>query len=171
MIRKLVAAMLLVGLIALWAYSDLLFPPETVSGPVIHVRDGDTFDMTGETIRLAGIDAPEYHQMCKDAGGADWPCGRAARAQLEALASGGRVTCAKLATDQYHRTVARCGTGATPDLGEAMVRAGLAISPALRGEAAYAEAEQSARDAKRGIWQGAYQSPADWRAAHLTSHP
>ena len=49
MIRKLVAAALLIGLLALWAYSDTLFPPETISGPVLRVRDGDTIDMNGET--------------------------------------------------------------------------------------------------------------------------
>ena len=166
-LRRIGALVLLTGLLALWAYGDILFPPETISGAAVHVRDGDTIDIDGKTIRLAGIDAPEYHQTCRDASGAPWPCGRAARTQLEAWAMVGRLTCVVVAQDKYGRHVARCQTAARADLGEAMVRAGLAISPAIRGEAAYGDAEEEARQAKRGVWQGRFDMPADWRAQHL----
>jgi endonuclease YncB( thermonuclease family) len=171
LLRRFGALCLLLILIGLWAYSDVLFPPEVIRAPTARVIDGDSIVAGGTTFRLYGIDAPEYRQMCTDAHGADWPCGHAARSQLEVLVHGGPVTCTELATDQYHRTVARCATAATPDLGEAMVRTGLAISPALRGEAPYAAAEQMALDGKLGIWQGDYQIPAEWRAAHLISQP
>ena len=170
-IRRIGALTLLVLLIGLWAWSDELFPPESINGTVVRVRDGDTFDLDGATIRIAGIDAPEYHQTCKDADGNEWPCGRTARAQMEAWATAGRVECAMLAQDQYRRRIGRCSTPAVPDLGEAIVRAGLAISPAMRGEAAYAEAEAEAREARRGLWQGEFDVPSEWRAQHLLAHP
>ena len=164
------ALALLIGLILLWAYSDRLFPPERIDGAVVHVRDGDTFDMNGRTIRLAGIDAPEYRQTCTAADGSDWPCGRAARSALEALIVQGRVTCEVVTTDQYRRTIARCATASVADIGQALVQGGMATSPAMRGTAAYAEAEEIARDAKRGIWQGEFEPPVEWRAAHLAAH-
>jgi endonuclease YncB( thermonuclease family) len=39
------------------------------------VIDGDTLVVTGERIRLQGIDAPELHQTCT-AYGQEWACGR-----------------------------------------------------------------------------------------------
>ncbi len=166
MIRKAFFWLLLIAMIGLWAASDWLFPPEKITAPSAKVRDGDTI-VLGETIfRLHGIDAPEYRQMCKDAGGKDWPCGKAARAQLEALVLSGSLVCEPRAEDQYNRKVAKCASATVPDLSEAMVQAGLAISPAARGSAPYADAEESARDAKRGIWQGSFESPADHRAAN-----
>lgn len=170
-LRRIGALAALVLLITLWAWSDELFSPETISGAVVRVRDGDTIDLDGATIRIAGIDAPEYHQTCKDADGKDWPCGRTARAQMEAWATAGRVDCTLLAQDQYRRRIGRCSTPTVSDLGEAMVRAGLAISPARRGDATYADAQEEARDARRGLWQGEFDVPSEWRAQHLLAHP
>ncbi|QJQ31087.1 thermonuclease family protein [Sphingomonas lacunae] len=165
--RRIGSLVLLAGLLWLWALGDRLFPPETLSGSVVRVRDGDTLDLDGATIRLAGIDAPEYHQNCKDAGGTPWPCGRVARAQLESWSTSGRIRCELTAEDRYGRKIGRCASTLQADLGEAMVRAGLALSPALRGESPYADAEADAREAKRGLWQGEFDLPADWRAQHL----
>jgi endonuclease YncB( thermonuclease family) len=170
-LRRIGALVTLVLLITLWAWSDEILPPETISGALVRVRDGDTIDLDGATIRIAGIDAPEYHQTCKDAAGVDWPCGRTARAQLEAWATAGRVECALMAQDQYRRRIGRCSTPTVPDLGEAMVRAGLAVSPAISGDATYADAEEEARDARRGLWQGEFDLPSQWRAQHLLAHP
>ncbi len=154
------------GLIALWAFSDRLFPPELVTAATAKVRDGDTITLNAVNYRLYGIDTPEYKQMCKDAKGADWPCGKAARAQLETFVLAGSITCEPQAEDQYNRKVAKCSSATTPDLSAAMVQAGLAVSPASRGTAPYADEETSARTAKRGIWQGAFDLPADYRAAN-----
>jgi endonuclease YncB( thermonuclease family) len=51
-----------------------------------------------------------------------------------------------------------------PDLSEALVQAGMAVSPASRGDAPYGDAEAAARSAKRGLWQGSFELPAEWRA-------
>src|SRR5262245_35629980 len=42
------------------------------------VIDGDTVVISGTHIRLEGIDAPEADQICTDANGKPWPCGRTA---------------------------------------------------------------------------------------------
>lgn len=166
-LRRISGLVLLAGLLWLWAWGDTLFPPETLSGTVVRVRDGDTIDLDGATIRLAGIDAPEYQQSCEDAAGSPWPCGRAARAQLHAWAAQGRIQCDLVGKDRYGRQIGRCASPAQADLGEAMVRAGLALSPDRHGEARYADAEADAREAKRGLWQGEFDTPTEWRAQHL----
>jgi endonuclease YncB( thermonuclease family) len=163
MIRKLGFTLLLLLLLAGWAMSDRLIPPELIKAETARVRDGDTISVNEVTFRLYGIDAPEYRQMCKDSAGKDWPCGKAARAQLEAFVLSGSIVCEPQAEDRYNRKVAKCASATVPDLSHSMVQAGLAISPAERGSAAYAEAEDSARTAKRGIWQGEFIQPAEWR--------
>jgi endonuclease YncB( thermonuclease family) len=166
MIRKLGIWLFLIALIGLWAFSDRVFPPDVITAAVAKVKDGDTLVVNSTTFRLYGIDAPEYRQSCKDAKGTDWPCGKAARSQLEAYVHPGSITCEPKAEDRYGRKVAKCASATVPDLAEAMVQSGLAISPAERGTATYFDAEDSAKTAKRGIWQGSFDNPADYRVLH-----
>ncbi len=156
----------LAALFLVWASSDRLFPAEIIRAETAMIRDGDTLVMNHVAYRIYGIDAPEYHQRCKDKMGREWECGKAARLQMAAFAQSGSIECTPQAQDRYGRKVAKCASATVPDLGEAMVQAGLAISPAERGTAAYPEAEDSARTAKRGIWQGSFENPVDWRAAN-----
>jgi endonuclease YncB( thermonuclease family) len=165
-LRRLFPWLLLATMIGLWLYGDQLFPPDVIEAREARVRDGDTLVVAGKTFRLYGIDAPEYRQMCKDARGLDWPCGKAARLHLASLAASGSIRCMPRAVDQYGRDVAACSSATVPDLAEAMVQAGFAISPAARGTAAYGEAEGTAKAAKRGIWQGAFDAPSSWREEH-----
>jgi endonuclease YncB( thermonuclease family) len=164
--RRFVIWGILATLLLVWAYSDRLFPAEIIRAETATIRDGDTLLMNHVAYRIYGIDAPEYHQLCKDKLGREWECGKAARLQMAALAQSGSIECTPQAEDRYGRKVAKCASATVPDLGEAIVQAGLAISPAERGTAPYADAEESARSAKRGIWQGSFDTPADWRTAH-----
>lgn len=165
--RRAIALLLLLLLVAGWATTDWWLPPERIAAPAARAIDGDSMRLSGGgEIRIHGIDAPEYRQICTTAEGGPWPCGRAARAQLEALVLAGGIDCIVAARDEYGRAIARCSAAGTEDVGAAMVTAGLAVSPAERGSAPYAAQEESARDARRGIWQGAFQTPAEWRAAN-----
>ncbi len=166
MIRRIAPWLALIVLLGIWSYSDALLPAPNLTAPTATVVDGDTFTLSDKTIRLYGIDAPEYHQDCTDASGKTWACGKAARARLAEKLASGTVTCAPQAHDRYGRTVARCSTADEPDLGRAMVHAGLAISPAERGTAVYHEDQNLARQARRGLWQGVFDEPAVWRASH-----
>lgn len=47
------------------------------------VIDGDTIEIEGEEIRLAGIDAPEMGQWCRDVEGYRYRCGRKAAEFLQ----------------------------------------------------------------------------------------
>ena len=125
--------------------------------------DGDSLRAAGKEIRLAGIDAPELLQTCRDQHGATWACGRHAHDFLRSLVSRGNVTCASNSTDRYGRTLATCSAGDVGDIGDAMVRSGYAVS--FMG-VRYWAAEVEARYHKRGIWSGSFESPSDWRRRH-----
>ena len=120
----------------------LLVSLPAIAGDV-RIVDGDTIELHGVRVRLAGIDAPESGTAC----------GPTATAALAGLVGGGPVVCAPIGVDRYGRLVARCRAGGV-DLATAMVAAGWARDwPAYSG-GAYAAAEAAARAAGRGIWGG-----------------
>lgn len=163
--RSLAALVLIAALaFAAWMWS----PTPAVTMAPVHVIDGDSLTVLRDdarlTIRLTGIDAVEYRQNCTRAG-AVWPCGRDARTMLEKLVGRGQLHCELAARDHYGRTLAACRTAAFPDgieLGAEMVRLGWAVS----SDGAYVAEETEAQAGRRGIWQGGFAEPADWRAAH-----
>jgi endonuclease YncB( thermonuclease family) len=131
------------------------FATREVTGAIM-VNDGDSLVMNRERIRLRGIDAPEYHQRC-DVDGRSYACGAEARRALVDLIGTNEVICRGWERDRYDRLLARC-EAAGRDLGEAMVEAGWAVA---YGD--YAQAEERARGAGRGIWAGRFETPRDYR--------
>ena len=85
------------------------------------VIDGDTFRLDGVVWRLHGIDAPERHQLCADG----WPAGEQARRALRRVMWSAHVTCKKVRTDNYGRTVGACRANGE-DIGASLVRQGMA---------------------------------------------
>ncbi len=166
MIRKTVFTLVILALVGIWAFKDVIFPPEVMTGAQVKVRDGDTLTLAGKDVRLYGIDAPEYRQSCKNVEGKDWPCGTVARAKLVALIGGAPLTCVAKATDKFGRAVATCSTPKVPDLGLALVESGFAISGSGEGEGPYTISESLAEVEHRGIWQGEFTRPDQWREAN-----
>lgn len=123
--------------------------------------DGDTLAMTGARIRLYAIDAPEKAQTCQR-DGQDWACGMEATATLARLIEGREVACQQVTWDRYGRMVATCTVG-NLDLGEVMVRAGMAVALPQFSDV-YVRVEAGARTQKLGIWNSTFETPADYRA-------
>jgi endonuclease YncB( thermonuclease family) len=123
--------------------------------------DGDSF-RAGETeVRLHGIDAPEYRQTCKDQANQSFSCGKMARDALSKLLRGRSVSCRIIDKDRYGRQVSVCRDGEM-DINREMVRLGWAMAY-RRHSGAYVSAENEARKAKRGIWQGTFEAPDKYR--------
>lgn len=137
-------------------------PNRTVAAVSVRVVDGDTLVTQDGRIRLAGIDAPELSQTCRDANARAWSCGQAAKERLAALVAQGEVTCSGHAKDRYGRTLAVCAAGNIADVGAALVRDGYAVNYD-RYTSDYKSAERDARAARRGIWQGEFDQPEAWR--------
>ena len=126
--------------------------------------DGDSLRKGDNEYRMNAINAPELHQTCKSASGANDPCGHDAQKALRALVAGKSLECRILETDRYGRFVATCTAGET-DINAEMVRQGWAIAYRQHG-LDYVAAESQAKKARRGIWQGQFETPEDWRAEH-----
>ena len=133
----------------------------------VRVVDGDTLRVGAVTVRLAGLDAPERGQRCQRADGQDFDCGAEAARQMSALVLRRGLACEIGGADRYGRAVGVCRAGEV-DIAEALVARGWAIAAAEgRGRnGRYAQAEQVARTARRGLWDGRFETPQSWRRSH-----
>jgi endonuclease YncB( thermonuclease family) len=125
------------------------------------VREGDTVVIGNSRIRLGGIDAPSVDQLCLNNAGERWTCGVAARDELIKYADNKVWTCHARQTDRRGRQVARCEVDGE-DIQKWMVKSGWALSY-VRFSHDYDADEKAAREAKAGMWQGAFIAPWDWR--------
>jgi endonuclease YncB( thermonuclease family) len=153
--RKKIAALLLL------ASTGAALPGQlTVQASIV---DGDTLEIHGTRIRLWGIDAPETTQLCRGDDSQQYRCGAKSANDLDAFIAGRPVSCDPISLDQYGRTVATCSV-AGGDLGEWLVRSGLALDWPQYSKGKYAAAQRDAEHAGRGIWAGSYVEPWLYRA-------
>ena len=152
---------------------------------VAQVIDGDTIEIEGEKIGLAGIDALELEQWCRNGHGYRYKCGRDAAAFLRAYIAKDNdiVYCRNPASelfekriDRYGRWVAQCAVRhsrtiergediAVDDLSTTMVSYGWALdipNDNALNDSIGKEAEALARKHKMGIWTGEFVKPWDW---------
>lgn len=159
--RKLVdygLTLILLGLLILLAARLDRVETRKAQGTAI-VNDGDSITLGSERIRMRGIDAPEYQQICRK-DGTDYPCGKLARQSLVLLISGKPVSCSGWQRDRYGRLLGDCKADGM-DLNRAQVEAGWAVA---YGD--FETEEAGARAGKAGIWAGTFDEPQDWRQTH-----
>jgi endonuclease YncB( thermonuclease family) len=126
-------------------------------GPFTSIVDGDTFKAKVQGVvmdfRLEGVDAPEHDQ----------PYGAEATHELDSLIRGKQLVIVPSDTDRYGRTVGRVWVGDV-EVNRELVKRGAAwfYSEYAKDDALYWE-EQSARDAKLGLWAKAHLEPRVWR--------
>jgi endonuclease YncB( thermonuclease family) len=131
-----------------------------ISG-IPRIVDGDTVQIGSTKIRFAGIDAPETDQVCLDAKGERWACGVTSRDELVKYSAGREWECDLIGTDKYGRSLGKCFVEGE-DISAWMVRSGWALS-FVRYSHEYDREEVAAREAKAGLWAGAFIAPWDWR--------
>jgi endonuclease YncB( thermonuclease family) len=122
---------------------------------------GDTLRIAKRTVSLAGIEAPLDGQTCQSSRSRSWRCDRAARAALAHLLRDGDATCELSGTGDDGRQLAAC-TLAGRDVAAELVRDGHVFA-AAGYFSGYAELEDAAREAKRGVWAGKAERPEDYR--------
>jgi|TARA_B100000315_G_C14524329_1_gene563078 endonuclease YncB( thermonuclease family) len=125
------------------------------------IIDGDTIVIAGQRIRLHGIDAPEAKQTCQRQDGTEYRCGDMATFALAGLIMGLWVRCEGGTTDRYGRLIGTCIIGRV-NLNAEMVRRGWALAY-RRYSSDYVDEEDEARMAGRGLWQGRFEPPWEWR--------
>lgn len=116
---------------------------------VVGVHDGDTLTGIDENkaqhkIRLDAIDAPELGQ----------PYGQAAKKALSAKVFGKQVVVIPKTTDRYGRTIGQVVVDGR-DVNRELIEEGMAWHyTQYDDDERRRDAERSARDAARGLWQG-----------------
>ncbi|TCT02672.1 thermonuclease family protein [Aquabacter spiritensis] len=120
------------------------------------VIDGATIEISGRSIRLAGITAPPASMMCTEKGKAQtWRCGERAALALHARLGLAPVACFPTGIDVYTRLVARCYVNGM-DVAGAQVRAGWAFP---LGPGDYAAEAEAAKIADAGFWRFSFKTP------------
>lgn len=129
-------------------------PADTLSGRVVAIADGDTVTVLNASntqfkIRLMGIDAPEKKQAF----------GNRSKQSLSSLVFNKQVTVEYNKKDRYGRTVGKIIVDGI-DANLEQVKVGLAWhykqyqrEQSEEDRLAYSEAEDKARNARRGLWQ------------------
>jgi endonuclease YncB( thermonuclease family) len=153
-LRTLLSAFLLLSLPATSDAADITGIPK--------IREGDQLQIGNHRIRLGGIDAPAVDQLCLNTRAERWTCGVAARDELIKRFGAKSWTCrTRAVADRRGRTVARCEADGE-DIQKWLVSNGWALTQ-TRLSRDYETHEKAAREAKAGMWQGAFIALWDWR--------
>lgn len=134
---------------SVWQHGDQRRPsverpppqPQSVIVGRCWVIDGDTIDVNGTRIRLAGIDAPELGD----------PYGNKAKFHLLQLCRDQQVRAVFDGQQSYERAVATCFLSDGRDLSAEMVKAGLALDWKKFSGGKYREMETP--DARKRLWR------------------
>tara|TARA_B100001029_G_scaffold114191_1_gene94420 strand:- start:899 stop:1405 length:507 start_codon:yes stop_codon:yes gene_type:complete len=133
------------------------------------VVDGDTIKINDNKIRLFGIDAPEKKQMCKKiflsisffSFEKDYPCGVISTQKLKNLLNKKIIKCYVEGKDIFKRKLAICFRNKL-NINSWLVRNGHAVAYKKYSKK-YLMEEIEAKNDKRGLWQGKFEMPWDWR--------
>ena len=134
------------------------FPP--IYGPA-RVINGNTLYMQGKYFRLYGIDAPDKTQTCADRLGRSYNCGSKAINWLRGWITDNVLECRVMQQDANGNMVGVCSLGHY-DIGAALVNAGWAVAY-VKYTSIYVPYEVQAKQNGRGLWQGQFYMPWDWR--------
>lgn len=145
--------------------------PRQVYGKV-QIVDATTFEFrkSGQTVRLAGYEAPRLEQTASS-DGVDWPVGQVSRAWMILRTLGQDVNCAPIARDANSVLIAHCFVGET-NLAATAIAEGIGYAFNYRGEPqvpAYFDIERKARRLGYGVWSSPDLLPP-WLYTALTAN-
>lgn len=127
----------------------------------VKVLNGDTIQLNGRLVRFYAIDAPESNQLCADKYGSSYHCGKKSARWLKKWLGKNTIECKVVEQNKKGHIVGICNFGPY-DIAAALVNAGWAVSYD-KYATVYKPYEIQAQEAKRGLWQGRFYMPWDWR--------
>ena len=146
------------------ANSELIISGEAV------ITDGDTLKISSNKIRLSGIDAPEIKQTCKkifiDFGffslNKNYFCGELSKKELLKFTNNHIIFCkVEDKKDFFGRYLGTCFKDKI-NINSWLVKNGYAVAYRKYSKN-YIEIEKIAKKNKKGIWQGDFLMPWEWR--------
>lgn len=135
--------------------------PEMFGHP--HVVSGSILVLDGIRIKLFGIDAPDPTQTCENRYGNSYICGKEAIIWMRNWLNHKNVSCRIISRIENNRTTGICfSDDGKYDVAAAVVSAGWAVAYTEHTQI-YVEYERQAAQAHRGLWNGRFYKPWDWR--------
>ncbi len=134
-------------------YPEIYGKPRVITGSIL--RFGRSY------VKLYGIDAPDPDQTCADKNGNSYRCGQKSLIWLQDWLGDKDVVCNAWLSGSDNHKVGVCYAD-DQDLAAAIVRAGWAVAYTQSTDE-YLEYEKSARRNMRGLWNGQFYRPEDWR--------
>jgi len=129
--------------------------------------DGDSIKVGKKEVRLFGLDAPEYKQLCLDKNNQEYSCGIISYEFLKKLITGKKVNCVYAEKDKYDRYLGKCFVEDI-SINEEIVKNGMAVIYNFTESSDKMDnLEKQARDSKIGIWQGSFELPKDYRKHNM----
>lgn len=127
----------------------------------VRVISGDTLEMYGRVFQLFGVAAPAVNQTCANGQGRAYNCGREAAAWLKSWIEDAELECRVIQQDTKGNMIGTCSYGPY-DLGAALVNSGWAVAYTKYTDVYYPY-EIQAQQNRRGLWQGTFYKPWDWK--------
>ncbi len=127
----------------------------------VRVISGDTLEMYGRIFQLFGVAAPAVNQTCANRQGRAYNCGREAAAWLKNWIEDAELECRVIQQDTKGNMIGTCSYGPY-DLGAALVNSGWAVAYTKYTDVYYPY-EIQAQQNRRGLWQGTFYKPWDWK--------
>ena len=167
--RKVIILIIICSIFFILTYKDVRSEEiKEISGNA-KIIDGDTIKINSKKIRLHGIDAPEFNQMCKKpyltiiffTFTKDYPCGKISTQKLQKKINNKAITCKILDIDRYNRLIGECYKR-NLNLNSWLVSNGYAVAYRKYSKK-YISNEINAKNEKKGLWQGKFEMPWDFR--------
>ena len=114
-------------------------------------------------IKMLGIDAPDPRQTCADKHGSSYACGKRALTWLQNWINNRPIRCYVVGNVVHNRTTGVCFTqDGKYDLAAVVTNAGWALAWTQNTDV-YVPYERQAAQNRRGLWEGRFYKPWDWR--------
>ena len=168
--RKTIILIIICSIVFILTYNDVRSEEIKKIFGNAQIIDGDTIKINSKKIRLHGIDAPEFQQMCKKTYltiifftfTKDYPCGKISTENLKKKINNKVITCKILDIDRYKRLIGECYKR-NLNLNSWLVSNGHAVAYRKYSKK-YVSYEINAKNEKLGIWQGKFEMPWEYRS-------